>query len=418
MTRVFGFYIIAAVAIIGGFIAYLGDRVGMRVGKKRMTVFGLRPKYTSIIVAIVTGILIAASTLALLAVVSKDVRTALFHLRQIQLDLAQKKGKVVELTAQVSQKEKEVQRLIKNYQQTEKELTRVSIQRQKMQKELELAITQYQAAQSKLHSKEGELLQKQQEVEAKQQRVAMLTDITQQLESQNAKLQEDKERFIAEIEKISKENTEITAISESGLLIFDVNEVIAARVVKGGTDAGKIRSEIITPLLQQANKVALERGARLEGKKDYALKVPVSQMVAISKTISQYNGKGVLRIVAETNTFFLQPLKVKFEFFPDGLVFRQGEIVAETAVEPSDSAESIQKQIVNLLMTVSKKAYDHGIVSQGQYVGELTSVQDIPVIINEIKKRNKTARIQLVVVHDTWRVEGPVKVKIQLKADK
>lgn len=414
----FGFYIIAAVAIIGGFIAYLGDRVGMRVGKKRMTVFGLRPKYTSIIVAIVTGILIAASTLALLAVVSKDVRTALFHLRQIQLDLAQKKGKVVELTAQVSQKEKEVQRLIKNYQQTEKELTRVSIQRQKMQKKLELAITQYQAAQSKLHSKEGELLQKQQEVEAKQQRVAMLTDITQQLESQNAKLQEDKERFIAEIEKISKENTEITAISESGLLIFDVNEVIAARVVKGGTDAGKIRSEIITPLLQQANKVALERGARLEGKKDYALKVPVSQMVAISKTISQYNGKGVLRIVAETNTFFLQPLKVKFEFFPDGLVFRQGEIVAETAVEPSDSAESIQKQIVNLLMTVSKKAYDHGIVSQGQYVGELTSVQDIPVIINEIKKRNKTARIQLVVVHDTWRVEGPVKVKIQLKADK
>jgi uncharacterized protein (DUF3084 family) len=414
---VFGFYIIAAVAIIGGFIAYLGDRVGMRVGKKRMTVFGLRPKYTSIIVAIVTGILIAASTLVLLAIVSKDVRTALFHLHQIQVDLAVKQGKVIELTSQVNQKEKEVQRLIKNYQQNEKELARVSIQRQKMQKELELAITQYQEAQSKLHSKEGELIEKQQEVEAKQQRVATLTDITQQLEAQNAKLQEDKERFLAEIEKISTENKEITALSENGLLIFDVNEVIAAKVVQGGTDAGKVRSELITPLLQQANKIALERGARLEGKKDYALKVPVSQMLQISQKIAKYSGKGVLRIVAETNTFFLQPLKVKFQFYPDGLVFKQGEIVAETAVEPSDSEESIQKQIVNLLMNVSKKAFDHGMVSQGQYVGELTSVQDIPTIIGEIKKRTKTAKIQLVVVYDTWRVEGPVKVRIQLKAD-
>lgn len=411
MTGLFGLYIILAVAIIGGFIAFLGDRVGMRVGKKRMTVFGLRPKYTSIIITICTGILISGATLVILAVVSKDVRVALFHLHQIQIDLAQKQVKVVELTSEVQQKEQEVQHLIKNYLQTEKELVRVSMQRQKIQKELGVAITQYQEALSNLHNKEGELTVKQQEVEAKQQRVANLTDITQQLEDQNAKLQAEQDRYKQEIEKLSDEKVK----TDIGLLIFDVNEVIAAKVVQGGLDAGRVRNEVMAPLLQQVNRIALDRGARIEGKKDYALKVPVPQMLDISQQIAKYDGKGVLRIVADTNTFFLQPLKVKFEFFPDELVFKQGEVVAETTVIPSDSEATIQKQIVDLLMLVSKKAFDRGMISQGQNVGELTSVQDIPSVISQAKQLDKPGTIQLVVAFDTWRVEGPLKVRIQLK---
>ena len=33
--------------LMGGLIAFLGDKIGSKVGKKRMTLFGLRPKYTS-----------------------------------------------------------------------------------------------------------------------------------------------------------------------------------------------------------------------------------------------------------------------------------------------------------------------------------------------------------------------------------
>ena len=57
--------------LMGGLIAFLGDKIGSKVGKKRMTLFGLRPKYTSIIVTIISGVLISFLTVAVLAVVMK-----------------------------------------------------------------------------------------------------------------------------------------------------------------------------------------------------------------------------------------------------------------------------------------------------------------------------------------------------------
>lgn len=56
-----GLKILVIIAIMGGLIAYMGDKLGTKVGKRRMSLFGLRPKHTSIIVTIVTGLLVAAA---------------------------------------------------------------------------------------------------------------------------------------------------------------------------------------------------------------------------------------------------------------------------------------------------------------------------------------------------------------------
>ena len=62
----YGLALIAIIAVMGGAIAYIGDKLGTKVGKKKLSIFGLRPKYTSVIVTIITGILISAATLGLL----------------------------------------------------------------------------------------------------------------------------------------------------------------------------------------------------------------------------------------------------------------------------------------------------------------------------------------------------------------
>ena len=54
-----GISIFLVLMAMGGIIAFLGDKIGSKVGKKRMTLFGLRPKYTSIIVTIISGTLIS-----------------------------------------------------------------------------------------------------------------------------------------------------------------------------------------------------------------------------------------------------------------------------------------------------------------------------------------------------------------------
>ena len=44
----YGWIMLFVLAIMGGIIAYLGDKIGSRVGKRKIKLFGLRPKYTSI----------------------------------------------------------------------------------------------------------------------------------------------------------------------------------------------------------------------------------------------------------------------------------------------------------------------------------------------------------------------------------
>ena len=73
-----GIAIVLVLISMGGLIAFLGDRIGSKVGKKRMTLFGLRPKYTSIIVIIISGALISLSTISVMVVVKENIRDDLF----------------------------------------------------------------------------------------------------------------------------------------------------------------------------------------------------------------------------------------------------------------------------------------------------------------------------------------------------
>ncbi|MBW7874614.1 MAG: DUF3084 domain-containing protein [Candidatus Cloacimonetes bacterium] len=68
---------IAALLIMGAIIAYLGDRIGTRIGKRRLSVMGMRPKNTAVIMTIVTGMLITACTLGLSSLFVPNVRLAL-----------------------------------------------------------------------------------------------------------------------------------------------------------------------------------------------------------------------------------------------------------------------------------------------------------------------------------------------------
>jgi uncharacterized protein (DUF3084 family) len=64
------------VAMCGG-IAYVGDLLGRRMGKKRLTLFGLRPRHTAVVFTVITGMVIAATTLGVLFFASAGVRFAL-----------------------------------------------------------------------------------------------------------------------------------------------------------------------------------------------------------------------------------------------------------------------------------------------------------------------------------------------------
>lgn len=68
-------------------LAILGDILGFKYGKQRISIFGLRPKHTSRLITAITGGLITVLVLAVLSALSQDVRTALFSMKYVQQQL-------------------------------------------------------------------------------------------------------------------------------------------------------------------------------------------------------------------------------------------------------------------------------------------------------------------------------------------
>ena len=94
-----GWLMLVVLAVMGGIIAYLGDKIGSKVGKRKIKLFGLRPKYTSVVVTIMTGISIAVVTLGVMSVLSENARVALFgmnKLRQQQQVLEAQRDKLLQ----------------------------------------------------------------------------------------------------------------------------------------------------------------------------------------------------------------------------------------------------------------------------------------------------------------------------------
>ncbi|OGC24367.1 hypothetical protein A2291_02450 [candidate division WOR-1 bacterium RIFOXYB2_FULL_42_35] len=98
----FGLSTILLLLIVAGVIAYVGDNLGRSIGRKRISLFKMRPRHTAIAFTVVTGALIAFLTLTLLLIISTDARTALFGLEKLKTELKQTH---LELNQKISEKD-------------------------------------------------------------------------------------------------------------------------------------------------------------------------------------------------------------------------------------------------------------------------------------------------------------------------
>ncbi len=96
------FWIILLLIVVSGFVSYFGDKVGHYVGRRRLSVFGMRPRFTAILVSIVSGILIASITFGTFIVLSREARLALFGLEDLR-------GKIISLEKVRNKLEKEIE---------------------------------------------------------------------------------------------------------------------------------------------------------------------------------------------------------------------------------------------------------------------------------------------------------------------
>jgi Protein of unknown function (DUF3084) len=93
---------VALVMALAGTVAYVGDRVGHQVGRRRLSLFGIRPRYTSTIVAIATGMIIALVVTLGAIFASEQVKTAFFKLNSLNAQIAELQTRQRDLEAKVN----------------------------------------------------------------------------------------------------------------------------------------------------------------------------------------------------------------------------------------------------------------------------------------------------------------------------
>ena len=95
-----GWLLILSLLVLGGILSTLGDRLGTRVGKARLSIFKLRPKSTAVLITVFTGSIISAMSFAIMVAFNSQLRVGLFELEDIQ--------------AKITEREKDLKKLEKN----------------------------------------------------------------------------------------------------------------------------------------------------------------------------------------------------------------------------------------------------------------------------------------------------------------
>lgn len=396
----YGMVLIAVLAVMGGVIAYIGDKLGSKVGKKKLTVFGLRPKHTSILVTIITGILIAATTLGVMTVTSRDVRTALFGMKALKAELSNlsrdvqtKNGELESMRSELQLKTTEYNSVTAKIEETTNKLAAVSA-------DLKNAIAQRDRTALALNKLQDNYSGVQRKLTGAQTEIDRLQKLKSDLESDVTRLNE----LTANLRKGIQ-------IMREGVVVYRAGEVLTTSLIQGGKSVEETQKEL-AKALYSSNQVILNK-LNVRDKKLEALwisKTDFSQAVALISSVPQ---EVVVRITATSNTVYGEPVIGQINLFPNRLVYNDETVVYIERVDIRNRHQA-EETVLTFLQKVNQTAIKAGILPdplQGT-VGSIGGSQLFD-IINKVKRSSGRIEIRAVTTQPIYTV-GPLKIDIQV----
>jgi len=217
------YILILAILVLGGLLATLGDRLGTKVGKARLSLFNLRPKQTATVVTIITGTIISASTLGILFATSKSLRVGIFQLDEKLRELRQARQELTEVTLQKTQVEQQLAQAQKEQTQAQKKLDAIN-------QYLQQAINRQSETAVKLNQAESKLSQVETDFQRAKTQLGLIESQYQRAQSQLATFSEQAQNLRREIQKLQREQQELLRQKEEvQLQIAQRDQEIAQR---------------------------------------------------------------------------------------------------------------------------------------------------------------------------------------------
>ena len=398
----YGIMLIVVLVLTGGVIAFIGDRLGSKVGKKKLSLFGLRPRHTSILVTIITGILITTVTFGILAIASKDVRTALFGMNKLKAELNEKQSMLEEASGALVNVKNDLNTTKEEYAKSKKDL-------EETQEDLEIA---QQAA---------ELLR--QEQVALQNRNQELWSDNQTLIEHNQSLAENNQFLLANNESLKADNLELEKTNndlQEGIenirerpIIYRVGELLASGVIKKTDDPVKIQNDL-NQIIALANSKIIDR-LGTEGSKDGVWIYPIEYQKSMDR-LKQAKGDTVIRLIVAANLVKGDPVLTELEMHPNRVVYQENEFVYQKIYNVPIDGSNSEMLISDFLRNVNMTAINNGILPNPLTgtVGVINGNQIYAIEKALAENRGKDVLISAFAAADT-EVLGPLRLHIYLK---
>lgn len=337
----YGIMLIVVLVLTGGVIAFIGDRLGSKVGKKKLSLFGLRPKHTSILVTIITGILITTVTFGILAIASKDVRTALFGMNKLKAELKDKQSMLEDVSGALVHVKNDLNTTKDEYAKSKKDL-------EETQEDLE-------------HAQQAANLLKQEQI--------ALQSRNQELWSDNQNLIENNQFLLANNKSLKANNLELEKTNDTLLegienirerpIIYRVGELLASGVIKKTDDPEKIQNDL-NQIISLANSKIIDR-LGTEGSKDGVWIYPIEYQKAIDK-LKQAKGDTVIRLIVAANLVKGDPVLTELELHPNRVVYQENEFIYQKVYNVPIDGSNSEMLISDFLRNVNMTAINNGIL--------------------------------------------------------
>lgn len=355
-----GWLLILALLLLGGVLSTLGDRLGTRVGKARLSLFNLRPRNTAVVITALTGSLISAISLGLMLLVSERLRVGLFQLDRIEARLQESREALQRSQADVSRAE---------------------------QGRREALASQRRALESRQQALDSER-RVQSQLASARQRVLALRNELQPLQDEMERLERERDRLGAEVrgrdaeirrneedlervrQQIASGQKELQAL-ESNVIALRQGDVVIASGQPLAT--GKVKLErsrqardVINALLQEANRMAFQLLLPGSPPDRQILLVPRSDIARLEKLLMQ-PGTWVLSFRSAANVLRGERRVLAFpDLRPNRRVVAKGDVLARTSLERDvRSPEDVRSRLELLLAAAFARAQRQGTLVDG-----------------------------------------------------
>ena len=341
-----GWLLLLSLLILGGVLSTLGDRLGSRVGKARLSLFGLRPRQTAVVITVLTGSLISALSLGLMLLVSRQLRVGLFELNDLEARLRSSRS---DLKGSRKAQRKARQQL--------EEARAEEIKARKI-------LADAQARAGELRSTLQPLQEQTRRLEAERQR------LSQDVRNRDAEIQRTDDELRAVRQRISSGEAELQQLEKNlialrrGDVAISSGQPLATVTLK--LDRPDQARQVIDQVLREANLQAFQKVLPEQAPDRQIILVPRQDIERLEQAIRK-PGTWVVLLRSAANVLRGESVVYAFpDVRPNVAITIEGEVLAKTTLASQDTnPEAVRNRINLLLASTLSEVRRRGSLSQG-----------------------------------------------------